>query len=284
MLQDFIWQTQSIGAGDATTPNAPVDKETAKQHGNQAVEGLRALGQLIITNGQFRKLLNDAVILFRDMAGDAAQNAASAISPTQDKLDQIDAPAEDNTWHDAPDLSKDSIRNQIKAKAPFSKQDAKQAANEAAGDATQAAHPSGSRDPTDAAALAQKEQQEGVSTGLDAQAGANAGKDAVKNKTWDQMNEDDKQRVREYRQKTKEYFQKKVPKERREQIVLRLKKMVVEIQGHQDCKYPSATDWPAKVCLQWMPPKTTANAGLCFLRLETWPQSSIQLVSCACKC
>lgn len=56
LLQDFIWQTQSITANDAKTPNAPVDKETAKQQGNEALEGLRTLGQLLITNGQFRKL------------------------------------------------------------------------------------------------------------------------------------------------------------------------------------------------------------------------------------
>lgn len=56
LLQQFIWQTQHIGAGDAGKVGAPIDKETAKQHGNQAVEGLRTLGQLVITNGQFRKL------------------------------------------------------------------------------------------------------------------------------------------------------------------------------------------------------------------------------------
>jgi hypothetical protein len=51
LLQDFIWQTQQIDGGNAAAPNAPVDKETAKQHGNQALEGLRTLGTLIITNG-----------------------------------------------------------------------------------------------------------------------------------------------------------------------------------------------------------------------------------------
>ena len=56
LLQDFIWQTQHIGQGDATKPNAPLDKGTAQQHGNEALEGLRTLGQLLITNGQFRKL------------------------------------------------------------------------------------------------------------------------------------------------------------------------------------------------------------------------------------
>ena len=56
LLQDFAWQTQNVDGGNAGTPNAPVDKDTAKQHGNQALEGLRTLGQLIISNGQFRKL------------------------------------------------------------------------------------------------------------------------------------------------------------------------------------------------------------------------------------
>jgi hypothetical protein len=56
LLQDFIWQSQKIEAGDAKLPGAPVDAEAAKQHGNEALEGLRTLGTLIITNGQFRKL------------------------------------------------------------------------------------------------------------------------------------------------------------------------------------------------------------------------------------
>ena len=56
LIQDFIWQTQRIDSGDAKMPNAPIDKDTARQHGQQAVEGLRTLGNLLITNGQFRKL------------------------------------------------------------------------------------------------------------------------------------------------------------------------------------------------------------------------------------
>lgn len=59
LLQDFIWQTQQLAGttpGNAQLPGAPIDKGTARQHGNQALEGLRTLGTLIITNGQFRKL------------------------------------------------------------------------------------------------------------------------------------------------------------------------------------------------------------------------------------
>ena len=56
LIQDFIWQTQSIGTSGAKKPNMPIEKDTAKQHGQEALEGLRTLGELLITNGQFRKL------------------------------------------------------------------------------------------------------------------------------------------------------------------------------------------------------------------------------------
>lgn len=56
LLQDFIWQTQQFDPKAVSTPGAPVDKEAAKQHGDKALQGLRTLGTLLITNGQFRKL------------------------------------------------------------------------------------------------------------------------------------------------------------------------------------------------------------------------------------
>jgi hypothetical protein len=56
LLQDFIWEAQKVDGGDAAVPGAPLDAETAKQHSQQAKEGLRTLGTLLISNGQFRKL------------------------------------------------------------------------------------------------------------------------------------------------------------------------------------------------------------------------------------
>ena len=56
LLQDFIYQSQNLGGTGAQLPGAPVNKETAQQHGNQALEGLRTLGTLLLSNGQFRKL------------------------------------------------------------------------------------------------------------------------------------------------------------------------------------------------------------------------------------
>ncbi|KAL8875962.1 MAG: hypothetical protein Q9192_008954 [Flavoplaca navasiana] len=58
LFQDFLWQTRFVSGAGAQVPGAPVDKTTAQQHGNQALDGLRTLGTLLISNGQFRKLCN----------------------------------------------------------------------------------------------------------------------------------------------------------------------------------------------------------------------------------
>lgn len=55
-MQDFIWQAQQISAGHVQAPNVPVSKETGQQDANKALEGLKTLGTLLITNGEFRKI------------------------------------------------------------------------------------------------------------------------------------------------------------------------------------------------------------------------------------
>lgn len=213
LIQDFIWKAQHIdgGAANGAKIAAPTDKDTAKQHGNQALDGLKTLGTLILSNGQFRKLLSDATVLLRDMAGDAAQKAAEKVNPDQERLATIDHPAPDNTWHDVPDLSKDNLKSTVKDQynknIGLTKEDAKAAATQA-------------------------------NQGNDPNAAANT----LQNRS--NINEEDKNRVKETKdvakERTKNYLSEKMPKERREQTIWRLKKMLVEIQGHSD--YQSAVN------------------------------------------
>ena len=256
LIQDFIWQTQQLSGGNAQLPGAPIDKSTAQQHGNQALDGLRTLGTLILSNGQFRKLckflitshctlvanfieVSDATILLRDMAGDAAQTAATRINPSQEQLSQIDHAADDNTWHDVPDMSRGNIKGQAQGifnkNKPFSRNEAM----DAAGDATQSANPSGSRDPTDTADMAARDQQYGTDSGIDARGGAMAGVNSLRDRASENMPQETKDNLRNAtdtaRTKTRGYINEKVPRERRDQTIYRLKKMIVEIQGHQDC-------------------------------------------------
>ena len=212
-----------------TTSWTPTDKDTAKQHGNEALDGLKTLGQLLLSNGQFRKLLSDATVLLRDMAGDAAQNTASKVKPGEDRLNQIDEPAEENTWHDVPDLSRENIRNQAKdqynKQKPFNRQEAQAAAERGADQGQEAAE----RQPDDERAA-----NAGASQG--AQTAKENLKDQARANIPDETQEDAKKAKNAFVQKSRNYMDKKMPQERRDQTIWRLKKMVVEIQGHSDCK------------------------------------------------
>jgi DNA ligase-4 len=159
------------------------------------------------------------------MAADAATNAAGKVRPDEESLAKIDHPAEDNTWHDAPDFSKDNLKKQAQGiYGGNPKDDVKHASNQA----TSTAHPSGSNDhPKDLANTAARDQQTGGSSGVDARQGASAGANALKERVNANVDDDTKEDARrkadEYKARTREYFQRKVPQERREQIIWRLK-------------------------------------------------------------
>jgi hypothetical protein len=180
--------------------------------------------------------VNDAVILMRDIAGDAAMKAANKVNPSEDELAQIDRPADDNTWHDVPDMSAGNIKQQIRSQYSQQKPLSRDDVRDAAGNASQAAHPDGSRDPTDTAAIAGQDQRYGTSSGVDAQSGLQNGAATLKQRASENIDEDTKQKGRETRERTKNYLSKKMPEERRGQVIWRLKKLVIECQGHPDCK------------------------------------------------
>ncbi|THC99081.1 hypothetical protein EYZ11_001477 [Aspergillus tanneri] len=214
LLQEFIWEAEHITADDIRErPDVPLSKDLAEQDGRQALEGLKALGNLLITNGEFRKLLNDAWILARDIAGDASQKAANQLRPSEEQLAQIDEPAEENVWHEKPDFAKhkENLTSRFKT-AKSEKQ-----YNEIGETAVQAA--TGDQDPETAG-------------DIDIRAGATAGAEEVNQRLSGNVSEDTKSRAREYTDRTKNYLAQKVPPERREQAIWRLKKMVLEIQGH----------------------------------------------------
>ncbi|KAI2621038.1 hypothetical protein GGS21DRAFT_386633 [Xylaria nigripes] len=214
LLQDFIWQTQQFDPNSITTPNSPLTKEQAKQHGDTALQGLKTLGTLLITNGQFRKLLSDATLLIRDMAGDAATTAVTKVRPSEEKLSQIDHPAEDNTWHEAPNLSKENMRAQL--------QNAYKRGTGQDDNKPGSAGIDGDRQPN----------------GQPSQVGDQSTAGAISDKAKAASSEENQQKARnmaaDYRRQAREYLNKKVPQERRDQTVWRLKKMVLECQQHPD--------------------------------------------------
>lgn len=168
----------------------------------------------------------------RDVAGDAAAKTATKVKPSDDQLAQIDQPAESNTWHDTPDTSK--LKSQIKN----IKSTAGEVANDAAGNASAAANPDDSRDPVNTAARMREDKQRGRDSAVDVGEGAQAGAATLWNRTSENVPEDAKERARANKERAHQYMSNKMPPERREQTIWRLRKMVIEIQGHPDCTLP----------------------------------------------
>ncbi|KKY23932.1 hypothetical protein UCRPC4_g02745 [Phaeomoniella chlamydospora] len=238
VLQDFIWQCQKLDVSNAGSPKAPVDKETAKQHGNEALDGLKTLGTLIISNGQFRKLLSDAQVLLRDIAGDAAQKTANKVNPSDDALARIDEPAPDNTWHDVPDLSKGNVKSSLKQQfdknKPFGKGELQKTGDQALNAASNQA------DARNGVVNEQGNVDQSASRDA-AGTGADTAKDQLKSHYDQNVPDETKEKVDKSKEKlnqtkarTANYLKSKMPEERREQTIWRFKKMIVEIQGHSD--------------------------------------------------
>jgi hypothetical protein len=154
--------------------------------------------------------VNDMAIMVRSMAGDVASKAADKLQPTEDQMSQIDAPAEDNTWHEPPknpELSRQKIQEQLKTirgRAPWKK---------------------GVKDGSIDDGAVAVQNQTGV-TNADPATGIQVPSKTEKNA---------KTKLKQYQERSQNYLTRKMPKERREQTIWRLKKMIVEIQGHADC-------------------------------------------------
>ncbi|KAK9366573.1 hypothetical protein V1509DRAFT_629410 [Lipomyces kononenkoae] len=174
LFQEFAWHSSQMSTGErpqlrvTTSGASDAEKDSATLYDHDVVKGLRDLGTLIITNGQFRKLLNDGIILLRDMAADVATGVAQRVRPTEEEITNIDRPAPSDTRYSQPSRAQKDTFNLR-----------------------------GSRD---------EQSQEA---------------DEAKNLRVNLA---------------KDYLNKKITKDRRDQVLLRLKKMIVEIQAQPDYK------------------------------------------------
>ena len=129
--------------------------------------------------------MKDSSVLFRDILGDSAEKATSAVRPSDEALAQIDEPAPDNTWHDAPNLSKDDLKKN--AQSVYKRNTSDRARSGA---------------PTDGSSAVDSQQV-----------------DELQNATAETA---DKKKT-EYRERVRSYLRTKMPQERRDQAIWRLK-------------------------------------------------------------
>lgn len=166
--------------------------------------------------------------------------AATKVRPDEEALRQVDEPAPDHQWHDKPNLSRDNIKGQLREKFNKNKPLDRGDLQEIQENATAHADPYGTRDPHVAVDHATQDQLYGKVDSADLVSGTRAGARDLRGRVSENTPDEHKQRAREHKERMGNFMSNKMPQERREQVIFRLKKMVIEIQSHQD--YQQAID------------------------------------------
>jgi hypothetical protein len=99
VLQQFIYHTSSQQFRDRAVKNTKtalpddsslLNKEDAKKDSEQAVQHLRTLAQLLLTNSEARKLIQDFTLIGRDMFAAGAAKAAERTRPDPERMARVD--------------------------------------------------------------------------------------------------------------------------------------------------------------------------------------------------
>ncbi|KIY66782.1 hypothetical protein CYLTODRAFT_444462 [Cylindrobasidium torrendii FP15055 ss-10] len=249
LIQEWIWGTRVVdgqtfaggvkGKGAETIP----DKDKVKEDASTASQHVRSLVHLVLTNGEFRKLISDFSVVARDLAARGAVKAAENIRPNQEQLERVDEAAKADHFHQEAATSTSSpigqsagtqtsvpgtrevvgqpqTVDQAKVEADNAKLEAerlKEAAKEEV------------RDVVDRNGDVDSQEAKGKVAGL-----FNRVKEAIPQAHKDKAN-DQFTRGKEFL--ADEYF----PKERREQWIYRAKKVLIECQRHPD--YQESITW-----------------------------------------
>lgn len=91
-------ETDNSKINPAKQTTAEVSREQANSEGQEAIQHLKTLGKLVLSNGEFRKVAKDLSFLARDVGADAAQKAANKSRPSDEQLQQVDEPAASHEW------------------------------------------------------------------------------------------------------------------------------------------------------------------------------------------
>ncbi|EPQ27081.1 uncharacterized protein PFL1_05365 [Pseudozyma flocculosa PF-1] len=218
-FQNFLYATRKADVARNVNVASPLSKDEAQKHGESAGEAFRTLVTLFLRNGELRKIFQDLGYVGRDMFADGAAKAAEVSRPHEEKLAQVDQPAPDNEFHD--EIPGALQKRKAEEKAERAREAARTEGADHAQDVADTLDPNASREQNQAR-LADKANEK-----------ANILSSKIPQKHKDNL--------REQADKTQDYLKEKFPKERRDQFIYRLKKVVIECQRHPD--YEDAIDY-----------------------------------------
>lgn len=96
LFQNFVYHTSGVDVEKAKTnpsDHLPVDQTQAQKDADKAVEHLRTLLHLVLTNSEVRKLLTDFSLIGRDLLAKGASKAAGHIAPSEEQMANVDEAA-----------------------------------------------------------------------------------------------------------------------------------------------------------------------------------------------
>ncbi|KAI1788073.1 hypothetical protein LXA43DRAFT_974992 [Ganoderma leucocontextum] len=282
LFQNFVWHTRAADVDQAkkgpepSNSGAPVDKEKGKGDGRQAVQHLRTLLSLVMTNAEVRKLLADFSIIGRDILARTAGKVVDTVRPDGERLRLVDEAAPPNQWvseggrivgPDETPVLEASIpetgttvaqhpREELGTGAKVTREDGQeQSGAEAIGEVQQRANGAAGKARVQTFPAIGERQAEELDDAVDGEPrpedreDAEAKKSGLMNKLreykdnlTDRIPQDHKDRANEpfdhaKRVLAEDYF----PEERRDQFIYRGKKVVVECQKHKD--YQESIQW-----------------------------------------
>ncbi|CAD6931994.1 unnamed protein product [Tilletia controversa] len=227
-FQNFLFASRQADITSNVNVQSKVTGAEAKKDQESAGEAFRTLFKLFLRNGEVRKLVQDFGVIGRDIFADAATKAANVARPDEAKLGQVDQPAPDNQFHD--DIPGEKAAK--KAKQVIDETDTQKLKEDVKSEVAGHAQDVSNSVDQNASDEANKQALQGT-----AEEKANLAKDQIKQKAnllSSKIPDKHKDLIKQNANAASEYFQDKFPKERRDQFLFRLKKIVVELQRHRD--------------------------------------------------
>ncbi|KZW03262.1 hypothetical protein EXIGLDRAFT_759133 [Exidia glandulosa HHB12029] len=258
LFQEFIFHTSDANLKPQTA-DAPIGKDDVKQHREEAVHHLRTLLQLLLTNSETRKLLSDATLIGRDLFAQGAANVAERARPSAEKMANVDDAAPSEQWATAGPLDGDhkSAAKDLAQSLKDTHKDVVEPSDAAKAARADPSVPTSSPPHDPAAPL--KATAPGAVAAVDNATEPTSPSDPnlQTKKTFKsrfqamtgKVPQEHRERATAELQGVKNSLKDQFPKERRDQFIYRLKKVVVECQSHPS--YKASLEWFLNVLEQY---------------------------------
>ncbi|KIY52213.1 hypothetical protein FISHEDRAFT_35804 [Fistulina hepatica ATCC 64428] len=249
LFQNFIWHTRNADVDSSKlNANAPVGSEKSKSDGQQAVEHLRTLLSLVLTNSEVRKLLSDFGLIGRDLLSKGASKAAEALAPSPERLAQVDHSGPPDQFK-SKDGEVEGLNRTPPLELPVPGTDdtaqpsqISSAAKDGVAQVAQASKGAVQQELEDTSRCQVSDSDDAADAVQEKKNGLVQRMKDFRGNLSDRVPQQHKDTARAHFERgreflTEEYF----PPERRDQFIFRLKKVVVECQKHDD--YQSSIKW-----------------------------------------